>query len=289
MSELAGFLRSRRERLTPTEVGLPDSGRRRTPGLRREEVAALAGVSIDYLTRLEQGRDTNPSGAVLGALANALRLGEDDKRYLRDLVKMHHIRDNATMCPGGAEPTAGVAPTVRMLLDRLDPVPAFVVGPFADVLARNGAWERLVRPLGVVDDPEPNLARYVFLHEAARSAYPDWDAAADEQVSQLRTASVLWRDDARFRSLMDDLTAIPAFTRRWESHDVASKGRGDKTLRHPDVGDLRIAYEVLSMADEDQRLVTWLAADERTEARLATAIGVDHPTSPPRLRVVGER
>ncbi|MDY7102588.1 MAG: helix-turn-helix transcriptional regulator [Actinomycetota bacterium] len=288
MSDLRGFLRTRRERLTPADVGLPDSGRRRTPGLRREEVAALAGVSIDYLTRLEQGRDTNPSAAVLGALADALRLEEDDKRYLRDLVKMQHLKENTAMCPGGQEPDRAVAPTVRTLLARLEPTPAFVVGPYGTVLAHNGPWERVVSPLGMLDGDEPNLARYVFRNEASRAAYADWGAAADEQVSHLRTASVRWHEDPQLAALLDELAAVPEFSERWTSHDVATKRRGHKTLRHPAVGDLRLAYEVLELSEEHQRLVTWLAADEQAERALAAAAGAGRAESPPRLRVVGE-
>src|SRR6187431_2086527 len=125
-SELAEFLRARREQVHPADVGLPDSGRRRTPGLRREEVATLAGVSVDYLVRLEQGRDTHPSSDVLAALADAMRMTEDERRHLA-LLGM--ISGNGAFCPTEQVLATEVAPTVTAVLDALDPTPAFVLGP----------------------------------------------------------------------------------------------------------------------------------------------------------------
>jgi transcriptional regulator with XRE-family HTH domain len=178
---VAEFLRARREQLKPGDVGLPDNGRRRTPGLRREEVATLAGVSIDYLVRLEQGRDTRPSPSVIAALADALRLDDEQRRQLYTLAV---VSQSAELCPAARPLARAVSPTVTALLERLDPTPAFVVGPSNDVLAWNAAWEKLVRPLGMLDGELPNLARYVFLHPSARGVYRDWEAAADEQVSR---------------------------------------------------------------------------------------------------------
>src|SRR5690242_16983407 len=174
-TELAEFLRARRNRLTPADVGLPDNGRRRTPGLRREEVATLAGVSIDYLVRLEQGRDTRPSASVIAALADALRLDDEQRRQLYTLAT---ISQSAELCPAARPLTREVAPTVTALLKGLDPTPAFVVGPSNDVLGWNDAWAHLVGPLGMLDDASPNLARHVFLHPLARTVYADWTNAA---------------------------------------------------------------------------------------------------------------
>jgi transcriptional regulator with XRE-family HTH domain len=275
---LAEFLRARRERLSPAEVGFPDSGRRRTPGLRREEVATLAGVSIDYLVRLEQGRDTNPSPSVLNALAIALRLTDEEKVHMAGLAA--HGR-SPELCPAATDPVTEVPATVRALLARLAPTPAFVVGPYGDVLAYNDPWERLVAPLGMLDGPAPNLARYVFLHPSAPTVYPDWEAAADEQVSRIRSASTRWREDERFVSLLAELSELPAFATRWA---VAEKRRGEMRIVHPTAGELRIAYEVLLLPDDgEQRLVTWLPADARTESAFGGA------SRPARLRVVGER
>lgn len=284
--ELAEYLRARRERVTPADVGLPDSGRRRTPGLRREEVATLAGVSVDYLVRLEQGRDTNPSPSILGALATALRLSDVEKRHLFFLATK---RSSSGLCPTAVSPSDEVPATVQVLLDRLEPTPAFVLAPTADVLAWTGAWEQLVTPLGLLDElAAGNLARFVFLHPGSRHAYLDWEAVADDQVSRLRTASDRWGHDDRFAQLLAELQLGSDFAERWSRHELAEKGRGEIGLSHPDLGDLRIAFETLSLADDaEQQLVTWLPADGRTEAAFDT-LGTAAPTSPAQLRVVGE-
>src|SRR4051812_2117806 len=145
MTTVAEFLRARRDQLQPSDVGLPDNGRRRSPGLRREEVAALAGVSIDYLVRLEQGRDTRPSPSVIAALADALRLDDDQRRQLYTLAM---VSQTSELCPAARPLPRVVAPTVLALLKGLGTTPAFVSGPANDVLAWNDAWEHLVRPLG---------------------------------------------------------------------------------------------------------------------------------------------
>jgi transcriptional regulator with XRE-family HTH domain len=296
VSELAEFLRARREGITPAEVGLADSGRRRTPGLRREEVATLAGVSIDYLVRLEQGRDLNPSPAVLGALAGALRLTDVEKHHMAVLAAKAL---NPGLCPSVHAADREVPATVRVLLDRLEPTPSFVVGPYGDVLAWNVSWQTLAAPLGVLDavgatdasaaDGGPNLARYVFESPQSREVYLDWNAAADEQVSHLRSASLRWNLDERLITLLDELASVPEFAGRWSAHEVAEKRRGEERLVHPDAGQLAIAYEVLSLGDDgDQRLVTWLPADARTEAAFDDLGATATPSSPARLRVVGD-
>lgn len=283
MSELAEFLRSRRERLSPADVGIADNGRRRTPGLRREEVATLAGVSIDYLIRLEQGRDTNPSPAVLGALATALRLSDEEKRYL-GMVGHEHA---AGLCPSTTTASRDVPPTVLMLLDRLEPSPAFVSGPFGDLLAWTDAFEQLVTPLGLLEPEMGNLARFVFLHPASRDVYADWETAADEQVQRLRSASMRWMLDDALVALRHDLETVPEFVTRWADHEVAEQRRGTTWLAHPALGRLQVAYEVMSLADDDeQRLVTWLPADETTATAFDRLGAPDEPSSPARLRVV---
>jgi transcriptional regulator with XRE-family HTH domain len=287
VSDLGNFLRARREQLQPGEVGLPGNiGRRRTPGLRREEVATLAGVSIDYLVRLEQGRDVNPSTDVLIALSIALRLSDDERAHLLKLA----ARGSApTLCPAGGAAVRVVAPTVQALLDRLVSTPAFVLGPFTDVLARNRAWERVAGPLGILDSDPPNFARYVLTHPRAPEVFADWNDVADDQVAQLRAASARWADDPELVALLDDLRSLPAFASRWPRHRVERKRRGVKRFAHPTAGELRVAFEVLLLPDDgDQRLLTWLPADEITAVALATLVGEPLPTSPARLRVVGE-
>jgi transcriptional regulator with XRE-family HTH domain len=286
VTTVAEFLRARRDQLQPSDVGLPDSGRRRTPGLRREEVATLAGVSIDYLVRLEQGRDTKPSPSVLAALADALRLDDGQRR---ELYKLAMVSQTAELCPAARPLARSVAPTVRALLNGLGTTPAFVAGPTNDVLAWNDAWEQLVRPLGMLDGATPNLARYVLLHPDARTVYSDWAAAADEQVSRLRAATARWGDDHHFAMLMEELRASPDFNERWSTFATTDRRRGTTRIVHPDLGRLRLNYEVLLLADDidEQRLITWLPADDSTASALAGAGHNAVPSSPAQLRVIG--
>jgi transcriptional regulator with XRE-family HTH domain len=282
---LGTFLRARRERLTPAEAGLATSPRRRTPGLRREELATLAGVSIDYLIRLEQGRDTRPSAGVLAALAKALQLSGDERLYMVSLVAQ---QVSAPLCPTNPSPSSVVAPTVVQMLDGLARTPAFVAGPQNDVLAWNASWEQVAGPMGMLDGAPPNLARHVFLNPSASIVYPDWESAADEQASRLRAASARWSDNPVFAALIDELRAgSEQFALRWATHDVAEKHRGIKRLVHPDAGELRLAYEVLLLPDEiEQRLISWLPADEQSAAVMSRLLSVGEPVSPARLRVV---
>ena len=283
---MAEFLRARREQLQPSDVGLADSGRRRTPGLRREEVATLAGVSIDYLVRLEQGRDTRPSPSVIAALADALRLDDDQRRQLYTLAMISH---SGELCPAPRPLARAVAPTVTALLERLETTPAYVAGPSNDVLAWNDAWERLVRPLGMLDGAIPNLARHVFLHRDARTVYADWAAAADEQVARLQAATSRWSDDEDFAALMDELRLVRDFNERWSILAVTEKRRGVMQIVHPDLDRLNLNFEVLLLADDldEQRLVTWLPANEATSVALARGNDTAVPTSPAQLRVIG--
>jgi transcriptional regulator with XRE-family HTH domain len=282
---VAEFLRARRELLQPADVGLPDSGRRRTPGLRREEVATLAGISIDYLVRLEEGRDTRPSASVIAALADALRLDDDQYRQLSMLAR---VSETAVLCPAAGSLSRVVVPTVSALLERLGTTPAFVVGPANDVLAGNGAWGRLVGPLGMLESPEPNLACYVFLHRSARTVYPDWTAAADDQVARLRAASARWGDNERFVKLMDELRTASDFAEHWSKFAITEKRRGTTRIVHPDFGRVRINYEVL-LPDEidEQRLIIWLPADDSTAGAFASLGDAAAPSSPAQLRVIG--
>jgi transcriptional regulator with XRE-family HTH domain len=276
---LAAFLRARRERTSPRDVGLPVNGRRRTPGLRREEVATLAGVSVDYLVRLEQGRDDHPSAEVLVALADAMRMSEDERRHLFHLGA---ISMGAAMCPAATPLAREVAPTVVTLLERLHPTPAFVLGPLGDVLAWNDAWAAVVSALGMLDHAQPNLVRYVFLDPRSRDAFPTWWVAADEQVGRLRRATVRWEGDEAWAELIDELRRVPEFEVRWAAHPVDEKRRGAKLIAHPTAGDLELAVEMLALADDsEQVLVTWLPADDATATRLETLVAPPQP-----LRVV---
>ncbi|MDQ6928342.1 MAG: helix-turn-helix transcriptional regulator [Actinomycetota bacterium] len=268
--ELGTFLRSRREAMSPADVGLPQGSRRRTPGLRRAELATLAGVSVDYLIRLEQGRDTHPSAQVLASLADVLQLGDDDLGYLR---RLSAITNGTELCPQSAPTTRTVRPTVRAMLEQLEPAPAFVINHLSDLLAWTDGYDRLARPLGILDDDEPNLLSFTFADERARDAYADWHDIADEQVADLHAQHY---GDTDTQAFADHLASIAgaAFTDRWTRVAVARKPTGIRALVHPEVGLLRLAFETLELPGADrQSLVVYLAADAATLAGLDRLIG----------------
>jgi len=258
-NELGTFLRTRREAVAPAEVGLPDNGRRRTPGLRRAELATLAGVSIDYLVRLEQGRDRRPSTQVLGALADALRLSADDRVLLR-LAAKH--TDGGMTCPAGL-PAESVRPTVLALLDRLDPTPAYVSNRLGDVLAFTSGFQRLAGPVGLLDRQPSNVLLFVFADDRARAVYPEWDRIADEQIALLKVDSMRADPHATELAKVLEITAGAAFSDRWAAPVRLPARTGVERWVHPEAGELRLAYEILELPDgDDQRLVVYLPADE---------------------------
>lgn len=285
-TELGEFLRSSRERLTPDAVGLPPGRRRRTPGLRREEVAALAGISIEYLIRLEQGRDSNPSPSVLAALSDTLRLTEAERGHL-GMLSIH--ANQGEMCPEKVPPAEEVAPTIVQLLAQLEPSPAAVVGPFGDLLAWNAQWTRLVAPLGLLDGPRPNLARYAFLHPQAKEVFDDWETVAAQQISRLRPAAAWFADDPRMQALLVELMDDADFVARWDGRLVGEERSGAVLVHHP-LGDLSMSYETLRLGTSwEQRVLVWLPADEATTAIFAALAAGTTPTATrgSRLRVVG--
>ncbi|OAA23266.1 putative transcriptional regulator [Frankia sp. EI5c] len=269
-NELGAFLRTRREAVSPTEVGLPVGARRRTPGLRRSEVATLAGVSVEYVTRLEQGRDRHPSPAVLSTLAGVLRLTP------RERVHLYRLSKGATpgfTCQGGAAPAAVVRPALRALLESLEPAAAVMLNRMSDLLTWTPAFERLVRPIGLLDDSRtgavPNLARFVFTDGRARSAWPDWNRVADDVVATLKQGP--FRADRYLAALADELTltAGPAFSARLASVPGLPAANGVTRLAHPSAGELRLAFETLELpADDDLRVVVHLPADAATATAL---------------------
>lgn len=260
------FLRNRREAVTPAEVGLPAGSRRRTSGLRRSEVASLAGVSVEYLIRLEQGRDRRPSMQVLSALADALRLSPAERIHLYRLSKSA----DGGACLGGAAPAQVVRPAVQAILDHLEPAAAVLLNRLSEVLACTAGYDRLAGPIGLLDGVPPNLARYVFTDSRARGAYPDWERIADEQVAGLKHGS--FRADPHVAALADELavTAGGDFTRRLATVPGLPAASGVVRLVHPEAGELRLTYETLELPadDLDQRLIVHLPADEATSAAL---------------------
>jgi transcriptional regulator with XRE-family HTH domain len=261
------FLRARRERVTPAQVGLPPGGRRRTPGLRREELAMLAGISVDYLVRLEQSRETNPSLDVVRSLATALGLNEDEGKHMWSLVAR---AESPEACPFMSIEDTTVEPSTQALLDNMGGMPAFVIDPLTDVLAWNAPYERLMGPTGLLDTRPPNLVRYTFTDPRARTLYRDWEAIAREQAGNLRRFVSDAAGDAAGRALAGELTAASAdFARLWADYDVGEKRRGVKQLDHPVGGRLDLEFTALGLPERGfRRLVTYLPADEASAAVL---------------------
>jgi transcriptional regulator with XRE-family HTH domain len=252
--ELREFLRTRRARLTPEDAGLPPGeGQRRVPGLRREELAALAGVSVDYYVRLEQGRSMSVSASVLDAVARALRLDDDERTHLFELAKPPaRARRRSPARP------QRVRPGVRQLLDGL-PTPAFVTGRRLDVLATNHLARALLCDFDALPPAQRNHARWVFLDPAARELYADWEAVARDNVAVLRMDAGRHPDDPELSALIGELTVKDEdFARWWAQHDVLRRGYGTKVYRHPVVGELTVGYEAFPVAgDPEQTLFVY--------------------------------
>jgi transcriptional regulator with XRE-family HTH domain len=257
-NELGEFLRARRARLLPGDVGLPSgTGLRRIPGLRREEVAALAGISIDYYIRLEQGKETNPSTAVLDALTSALRLNDDEHSHLCALAT--YLAQRPSHRPARRSRT--VRPGIRQLLETLRPCPAYVLNATSDILAANP--EGLALLAGITDWPADrrNTTRYTFLHPGARTLFADWDKAAVGSVAQLRTAVAADPEAPELLALVEELTAgSPEFAGLWHRYDVRHRRSEQKTFHHPQVGEVTFAYEVVGLDEDGQRMTIYQAA-----------------------------
>jgi transcriptional regulator with XRE-family HTH domain len=249
--ELGAFLRARRERITPAEAGLPHSGRRRTPGLRREELALLAGMSATWYTYLEQGRDVHPSGQVLTALAAALRLGRQERDH------MFHLAGNTPAAPAGTvEPLAAEAAAVPLLLQ---PHPAYIIGRSYDVLSHNRAAHELFP--GLTGTAAPNFARWVFTAPIAREVVVDWQPEAHGLLARLRTLTARHPADAALAALVAELhQASPEVRQWWPRYDVQERRSGHKRLRNPDGRTTDYAYTAFHLADQpDQTLVIYAA------------------------------
>ncbi|MFE4862369.1 helix-turn-helix transcriptional regulator [Streptomyces sp. NPDC056670] len=256
-AELSEFLRSRRARLKPEDVGLPDHGRhRRVPGLRREELAQLAGVSVAYYTRLEQGNAQNVSVEVLEAIGRVLRLSETEQNHL-----IHVAKGKAKKKRAAAGRPQQVRPALQQLIDAMEGVPAYIVGPRMDILGWNRMAAALLGDMSQLPPQERNLARHTFLDPASRSLYVDWHSKAVDVVSVLRLCAGCYPDDPQLTALIGELSVkSEEFRTMWAAHTVADKGHGVKRLRHPVVGELTLAYETLKLPDaHDLSLVTFHA------------------------------
>ncbi|MEV7609830.1 helix-turn-helix transcriptional regulator [Microbacterium sp. NPDC089320] len=258
--ELGEFLRSRRDRITPADVGVSSVGRRRVPGLRREELARLAGVSMTYLTRLEQGQSQNASDAVIDALARALRLDDDEHAHLRALARP---RSAAARRPRKQEqPHRGASQLLHAM-----GVPAVLLGRFTDILDWNSAGHLLMAGHLESDAPSrpserPNHLRMLFLDRHTRDLYADWAEEAALAVASLRYVAARFVDDRHLAELVGDLSlSSPDFAQLWAGHMVRLCTSGSKRFRHPVVGDVTLGYEVLHLPEGDgQRILAFSAA-----------------------------
>ncbi|MRH90575.1 helix-turn-helix domain-containing protein [Nocardia sp. SYP-A9097] len=253
MSELGEFLKAKRASISPEDVGLPAIGNpRRVRGLRREEVALLAAVSVDHYTRLEQGRVAAASENLLAGIARALRLNEEEHEYLRMLVRARPARR------GQSAPE--VSQALRDLLDTL-PTPAFVLGPRTDILAWNAAAAALFVDFAEIPVQQRALVRLVFLDPRMRAVFTDWEAVAAEAVDRLRMAAARTPDDPRLTQLVGELSVHDAdFRRWWAGHGVRAMAGGRKRMHHPVVGDLELDWQVLQvLSTTGQSLVTYTA------------------------------
>lgn len=258
---LGSFIRARRDTTTPEDVGLPTGVRRRAPGLRRSELATLAGISVEYLVRIEQGRDHNPSPQVVNAIADALRMTVPEREHLVRLAKV-----SSGQCVRSSVPGTEVRPGTRALLEQLEPGTAVLMNRLGDVLAHTSGFEALADPTGLLDADRPNLTRFVFTDPRAPEVFPDWDRLADDRVLSLWIGPKADLAAEMVAELSE--TAGDAFTSRLERHDLPA----DLDVwrwQHPDVGEIRLECETLELPAADaQQLVVLIPADDESSAAL---------------------
>jgi transcriptional regulator with XRE-family HTH domain len=269
-SELGEFLRTRRARLKPQDVGLPDFGRhRRVPGLRREELAQLAGMSVAYYTRLEQGDARNVSTEVLDSIACALRLSDAEHDHLTHLAKPKDTK------PGTRRQQ--VRGTLRTLLDAMDGVPAIVVGRRSDILAGNRIAAAVFGDWTELPAQERNWARLVFLRPDYRDLFVDWRQKAVDTVSQLRMDAGSHPHDPLLSALVGELSVkSEEFRRLWATHNVRERCHGTQRLRHPLVGELDLRLDTFHpVGDHDQVLLTYHAEPGSPSAERLRLLAAD--------------
>jgi len=284
-AEVREFLTSRRAKLTPADVGLPDVGQRRVPGLRRGEVATLAGVSIEYYAKLERGAIAGASSSVLEAITQALRLDDTERAHLFDLARA------ADGIPVSGRPRrrttrqSASRPSLHWALEAITGGVAFVRNPQMDLLAANALGRVFYSPLIGDGGRTPNLARFQFLDPASRDFYPDWDLFAQMCVAIMRAEAGRDPRDRALQDLVGELsTQSETFRRLWGSHDVRTHGTGTKRFHHPDVGELTLAYEELAITAEPGLVVILYTAEPGTPSaeklRLLASLGADRKPAP---------
>ncbi|MFF7990686.1 helix-turn-helix transcriptional regulator [Kitasatospora xanthocidica] len=282
--DLGEFLQARRALITPQSAGLRGGGRRRVPGLRREELAQLAGISVEYYQRLEQGRANHPSEEVLDALADVLRLDAPEREHLHVLARPARRRGSTAAAPAPDGPS--VRPELLRLLEHVT-VPAMVLTDRMDVLALNALAKRLFVHGAAARPDTWNLAAFLFLTPAGREFYVEWDAIAADTVGQLRAVAGRHPDDAELERLIARLRAeSAAFRTLWARADVEVRTHGTKSFRHPALGTLTFTYETLPLAGDERRRIVTLTPlpDGPTEAalHLLATWAADAPVQPAR-------
>jgi transcriptional regulator with XRE-family HTH domain len=266
--------------LQPEDVDLPYFGaRRRVPGLRREELAQLAGVSAAYYTRLEQGNARNVSAAVLDAIADALRLDAAEREHLEHLAKPAPRRGRAANRP------QRVRPQVQHLLDAMEGIPAYVLGRRADVIAWNRMACALLGDFAARPQEQRNMAWLVFMDPASRELYDDWEGKAHDVVACLQMDAGRHPDDPKLAALIGELSVkSPEFRRWWAAHDVRGRGPCAKEMHHPVVGRISLSNETMVLpADPDQQLVTY-AAEPGSPSEQALRLLASWTAEPPASR-----
>ncbi|MBM9504064.1 helix-turn-helix transcriptional regulator [Actinacidiphila acididurans] len=278
---LGEFLRTRRARLRPEDVGLVSYGaRRRVPGLRREELARLAGVSAAYYTRLEQGQSNNASAAVLDALAHALQLSDDEHAHLRNLARPSRTGRRPPERPACARPGT------RQLIGAMGTVPAIVLDRRSDILAWNPAGHALIAGHLDFAAPDshcdrPNLQRLLFLDPHTRELYPRWEEEAKRAVSSLRLMAGRYSDDRRFAELIGELLLkSPEFATLWQRHPVHNCVCGTKSFHHPLVGPLDLSFESLHMPDDSGQWILMYSAEAGSPSDSALRLLLDFLAPP---------
>ena len=269
-ADVREFLTSRRAKISPEELGLPAGTNRRVAGLRRSEVATLAGVSVEYYIRLERGAISGASPEILDAIARALRLDDAERAHLFDLA---HAASPVARPPKRRSSKSWTPHTsLQWALDAVTSGPAFVRNGRMDLLAVNALARAFYRDVYDMPGQPPNLARFTFLDERGRDFHADWDTAADVVVSILRTEAGRDPHNKELHDLVGELsTRSQEFRRRWSSHNVRHHGAGFKTFRHPIVGEMTIAYEGLEMAAEPGLTLTIYSAEPGSPSEEATA------------------
>lgn len=269
-AEVREFLTTRRAKITPQQAGLPVVGQRRVAGLRRGEVASLAGVSIEYYSRLERGQLAGVSASVLDAIARALQLDTAEREHLYDLARAADGTTVATRTRRRADRPWQPTPQLQWILDAMRDAPVIIGNGRGDLLAANHLGRALYTDLLADPTGKPNFPRFTFLDAAAHRFYPDWDFFADITVAMLRTEAGRHPHDRQLHELVGELsTRSDEFRRRWSAHDVRIHTSGTKHFHHPVVGDLVLAYLSVDLRDDTGAALTVYAAEPGSPSELA--------------------